>query len=166
MFLLQQILVVKLLELLVVELEDCVYVELLENFVFEEGKEESIFDEIIFVEIFEGEMEGDMDYDLLSDYLIEDDIFDYKFQENNCFKGEQVEEILFLDVMLFYEILREQFGECNLIEYQCELVEYLIGLLDDDGLFCKFFESIGDELVIYVGINVMEEELEEVLRIV
>ena len=40
-----------------------------------------------------GETEGDTDYDSLSDYLTEDDIPDYKLQENNRSKGEQAEEI-------------------------------------------------------------------------
>lgn len=63
---------------MVAESEDCAYVESSENFVSEEGKEESILDEIIFVEILEGEMEGDMDHDLSSDHSIEDDTFDHK----------------------------------------------------------------------------------------
>lgn len=40
---------------------------------------------------------GDTSYDSLSDYLNEDDIPDYKLQENNRSKGEQAEEIPFSD---------------------------------------------------------------------
>ena len=89
----QQILVVKLLELPAVELEDRVHAELLENPALEEGKEESTSDETTPAETSEGETEGDTDYDSLSDYLTEDDIPDYKLQENNRSKGEQAEEI-------------------------------------------------------------------------
>ena len=162
----QQILVVKLLELPAVELEDRVHAELLENPALEEGKEESTSDETTPAETSEGETEGDTDYDSLSDYLTEDDIPDYKLQENNRSKGEQAEEIPFSDATSFYEILREQLGERNLTEHQRELAEYLIGSLDDDGLLRKSLESIGDELAIYAGINATEEELEEALRIV
>lgn len=149
----QQILVVKLLELPAVELEDRVHAELLENPALEEGKEESTSDETTPAETSEGETEGDTDYDSLSDYLTEDDIPDYKLQENNRSKGEQAEEIPFSDATSFYEILREQLGERNLTEHQRELAEYLIGSLDDDGLLRKSLESIGDELAIYAGIN-------------
>lgn len=53
--------------------------------------------------------------------------------------------------------------ERNLTEHQCDLVEYLIGSLDDDGLLRKSLESICDELAIYAGIEPTEEELEEAL---
>ena len=143
----QQILVVKLLELPAVELEDRVHAELLENPALEEGKEESTSDETTPAETSEGETEGDTDYDSLSDYLTEDDIPDYKLQENNRSKGEQAEEIPFSDATSFYEILREQLGERNLTEHQRELAEYLIGSLDDDGLLRKSLESTGDDSV-------------------
>ena len=66
---------------------------------------------------------------------------------------------------LFDEILKEQLRERNLTEHQCDLVEYLIGSLDDDGLLRKSLESICDELAIYAGIESTEEELEEALSI-
>ena len=148
------------------ELEDRVHAELLENPALEEGKEENASDETTPAETAEGEAEGDTDYDSLSDYLTEDDIPDYKLQENNRSKGEQAEEIPFSDATSFYEILREQLGERDLTEHQRELAEYLIGSLDNDGLLRKSLESIGDELAIYAGINTTEEELEQALKIV
>lgn len=163
----QQILVVKLLELPAVELEDRIHAELLENPALEEGKEESATDDYESDTTADGDMDGEStDYDSLSDYLTEDDIPDYKLQENNRSKGEQAEEIPFSDATSFYELLREQLSERNLTEHQRELTEYLIGSLDDDGLLRKTLESIGDELAIYAGINATEEELEEALRIV
>ena len=73
--------------------------------------------------------------------------------------------IPFSDSTSFYEILKEQLRERNLTEHQCDLVEYLIGSLDDDGLLRKSLESICDELAIYAGIESTEEELEEALNI-
>lgn len=162
----QQILVVKLLELPAVELEDRVRAELLENPALEEGKEETSSDE--FTDSTETSSEGEdtNEYDSLSDYLTEDDIPDYKLQENNRSKGEQAEEIPFSDVTSFYEILKEQLGERNLTEHQRELAEYLIGSLDDDGLLRKSLDSLNDELAIYVGIETNEKELEEILLII
>ena len=163
----QQILVVKLLELPAVELEDRIHAELLENPALEEGKEENATDnEYSDTENAEDGMDSDAnDYDSLSDYLTEDDIPDYKLQENNRSKDEQAEDIPFSDSTSFYEILKEQLRERNLTEHQCDLVEYLIGSLDDDGLLRKSLESICDELAIYAGIESTEEELEEALNI-
>lgn len=164
----QQILVVKLLELPAIELEDRIHAELLENPALEEGNEEGTADEFA-----DGENPDNADaqndaneYDSLNDYLNEDDIPDYKLQENNRSKGEQPEEIPFSEATSFYEILRAQLQERNLTEHQTELTEYLIGSLDDDGLLRKSLESISDELAIYVGINATEEELEEALHVV
>ena len=164
----QQILVVKLLELPAIELEDRVRAELLENPALEEGKDDTAGDEYSDAPDADSGTEegGDTDYDSLSDYLTEDDIPDYKLQENNRSKGEQAEEIPFSDTTSFYETLKEQLGERNLTEHQRELAEYLIGSLDDDGLLRKSLESISDELAIYAGIEATTGELEEALKII
>lgn len=161
----QQILVVKLLELPAVELEDRIHAELLENPALEEGKEESLADEYADGDVSERESENEeaADYDSLGDYLTEDDIPDYKLQENNRSRDERVEEIPFSDATSFYEILKEQLRERNLTEQQHGLVEYLIGSLEDDGLLRKSLDSICDELAIYAGVECTEGELEEAL---
>ncbi|MCD8031322.1 MAG: RNA polymerase factor sigma-54 [Bacteroides sp.] len=158
----QQILVVKLLELPVVELEDRVRAELLENPALEEGSEEGKNES----EELSAETENEMEYDSLNDYLNEDDIPDYKLQENNRSKGEKVEEIPFSEATSFYEVLRQQLSELKLSDHQRELAEYLIGSLDDDGLLRKSLESINDELAIYAGVSTNEEELEEILKLI
>ena len=165
----QQILVVKLLELPAVEMEDRVRAELLENPALEEGKEDTPADD--YADAPEAGNEspedgGDTDYDSLSDYLSEDDIPDYKLQENNRSRDEKAEEIPFSDATSFYETLKEQLGEQNLTHHQRELAEYLIGSLDDDGLLRKSLDSISDELAIYAGVETNVQELEEVLKII
>lgn len=162
----QQILVVKLLELPAVELEDRIHAELLENPALEEGKEESATDDYAEGDNSAEGMDSEgSDYDSLGDYLTEDDIPDYKLQENNRSKDERVEDIPFSDATSFYEMLKEQLRERNLTEHQQELVEYLIGSLDDDGLLRKSLEGICDELAIYAGIESTEEELDEALSV-
>lgn len=165
----QQILVVRLLELPAVELEDRVRAELLENPALEEGKEETPGDD--YADTPDAEREspedgGDTDYDSLSDYLTEDDIPDYKLQENNRSRDDKAEEIPFSDNTSFYETLKEQLGEQDLTPHQRELAEYLIGSLDDDGLLRKSLDSICDELAIYAGIETTPQELEQVLHII
>ena len=116
----QQILVVKLLELPAVELEDRIHAELLENPALEEGKEDTASDDFSENSDTGGSAEdnGANEYDSLSDYLSEDDIPDYKLQENNRSKGEQAEEIPFSDATSFYETLKEQLSERDLTEHQ------------------------------------------------
>ena len=166
----QQILVVKLLELPAVELEDRVRAELLENPALEEGREETHGEEEDVRTAEESTISeedgGDTDYDSLSDYLSEDDIPDYKLQENNRSRDEQAEEIPFSDSTSFYETLKEQLGERNLTPHQRELTEYLIGSLDDDGLLRKPLDSIADELAIYSGIEATPQQLEEALKVI
>ena len=160
----QQILVVKLLELPAVELEDRVRAELLENPALEEGHEDSEADE--YADATTSEEEGDTSYDSLSDYLNEDDIPDYKLQENNRIRDEQPEEIPISASTSFYETLKEQLGEQELSERQRELAEYLIGSLDDDGLLRKSLDDLSNDLAIYSGIDASVQELEEVLKII
>lgn len=166
----QQILVVKLLELPTLELEERIHSELLDNPALEEGKEPSEDHEDHednFATDEDGEPNSDYGEDLsLGDYRTEDDIPDYKLQENNRSKGETPEEIPFSDNVSFYETLKEQLDMQNLTPEEKQLGEYLIGSLDDDGLLRKSTESLIDELAIYQGIYTSPEQLEHVLSII
>ena len=167
----QQILAVKLLELPTVELEERIHSELLDNPALEEGKEpseqtEDHEDDYTTDEDGEpasGEYEEDLS---LGDYRTEDDIPDYKLQENNHSKGETPEEIPFSDNVSFYETLKEQLDMQELTPEEKQLGEYLIGSLDDDGLLRKTTDALIDELAIYQGISTTPEQLEHVLSII
>lgn len=153
------------MELPAIELEDRVRAELLENPALEEGKEETPDSEEFNEEIDSNTTETSegSDYDDLNDYLTEDDIPDYKLQENNRSRDDKAEEIPFSDVTSFYETLKNQLGELELSEHELEIAEYIIGSLDDDGFLRKSLESISDELAIYIGIEASMEELEKAL---
>ena len=164
----QQILAVNLLELPTVELEERIHAELLDNPALEEGKESSAEAEEQD-SYLDGEAERDSDSseDLsLGDYRTEDDIPDYKLQENNRSKGETAEEIPFSDSISFYETLKEQLDMQHLTPEERQLGEYLIGSLDDDGMLRKSTEALLDELAIYQGVYTTAEELEHVLSII
>ena len=77
---------------------------------------------------------------------------------------EEHEEIVYGNTISFYDELHSQMGEIDLTERQCEIMEYLIGSLDDDGLLRKSIDSIADELAIYHNIDVTTTEVGEVLR--
>ena len=166
----QQVLLVKLLELPTVELEERVHAEILDNPALEEGRDPS---EIAEDQANEYPTDPDADPETnynedvsLGDYRTEDDIPDYKLQENNRSRGETPEEIPLSDNVSFYETLKEQLDMQELTEEQKMLGEYIIGSLDDDGLLRKTTESIMDELAIYQGIYTTEEELEHIISVI
>ena len=163
----QQILVVKLLELPTVELEERVRAEILDNPALEEGREVTESIETGEELADNNDLYGNTQEDLsLGDYLTEDDIPDYKLQERNRTWEAAPEEIPFSDSISFYEILMGQLDMQKLSDEQREIAEYLIGSLDDDGFLRKEANALIDELAIYRGIYIDEQELEEVLHII
>lgn len=164
----QQILAVRLLELPTMELEERIHAELLDNPALEEGKEAPDNDTENDYNVDENEDPNpESSEDLsLGDYRTEDDIPDYKLQENNRSKGEVAEEIPFSDTTSFYETLKEQLSMQDLDAHQKELAEYIIGSLDDDGLLRKSNDTLIDELAIYHGISTTPEELEHIINII
>ena len=163
----QQILVVKLLELPTVELEERVRAEILDNPALEEGREVTESIETGEELADSNDLYGNTQEDLsLGDYLTEDDIPDYKLQERNRSWEAAPEEIPFSDSISFYEILMGQLDMQKLSDEQREIAEYLIGSLDDDGFLRKEANALIDELAIYRGIYIDEQELEEVLHII
>ena len=142
------------MELPTVELEERVHAELLDNPALEEGKEPSGDD----LHEDEGEdyatdQDGEPNTDFgeylsLGDYRTEDDIPDYKLQENNRSRDEKPEDIPFSDNVSFYETLKEQLDMQDLTPEEKQLGEYLIGSLDDDGLLRKSTESIRESTLL------------------
>ncbi len=82
-------------------------------------------------------------------------------QQNNA----DYEEIVYGDTVSFYDKIHSQLAEHELTSQQREIIEYLIGSLDDDGLLRKPLDSISDELAIYHNIDASEQEIEETLKI-
>ena len=78
---------------------------------------------------------------------------------------EEREEMVFGDSTSFYDQLKEQMGELDMTEQEHDVMEYLIGSLDDDGLLRKDLEMVSEELAIYHNIDVTKEEVERVLAL-
>lgn len=76
---------------------------------------------------------------------------------------EAKEEMVYGASESFYDLLKDQMGVIELTEKQQEIMEYLIGSLDDDGLLRKDLSTISDELAIYHNIDATEQEIETVL---
>ena len=76
---------------------------------------------------------------------------------------EEREDIVYGQSQSFYDQLIEQMNLFDLTEEERNIMEYLIGSLDEDGLLRKPLHSIADELAIYHNIDVSEQKIEQVL---
>ena len=76
---------------------------------------------------------------------------------------EDREEIVYGQTESFIDQLNEQMNMANITERQRDIMEYLIGSLDDDGLLRKSLDNISDELAIYHHVDASTKEIEEVL---
>lgn len=69
------------------------------------------------------------------------------------------------DTQSFYDSLTEQMGEYDLTEEERQILEYLIGSLDDSGFITKPIHQIVDELEIYHSIPTSEREVSRLLGV-
>lgn len=90
---------------------------------------------------------------------------DYRSQGDNSASEEEREEMVYGDSQSFYDSLMQQVSDEDLTSRQREIMDYLVGSLDSDGLLRKDIQTIGDELAIYNSIDCTEEEIETVLKI-
>lgn len=79
--------------------------------------------------------------------------------------SEDREEMVYGETESFYDQLKEQVGEMELTDKERDIIEYLIGSLDDDGLLRKDLSIVSDELAIYHNIDASEKEIEHALLI-
>ena len=63
----------------------------------------------------------------------------------------------------FYDQLKNQLGELEMSDRQRDIMEYLIGSLEDDGLLRKPLDAISEELAIYHNLDVTVKEIEQTL---
>lgn len=116
----------------------------------------------------ENAYEADDDYyggeaDSMGDYLSADDIPDYLQQRAD--EERDRKDFQYSDAGSFYEELQKQISEHNLNEHEREIMEYIIGSLDEDGLLRKDINALCDELAIYHNITTTPQEIEHLLKI-
>lgn len=165
----QQLQVVRMLEMPVSELEECIHTELLDNAALV-TKDDDLDSNNDAEENSGDDLSMDSDPSAvrdssLDDYSSEDDTPDWLLERSSNQNARQEQEIPFSENNTFYEELDKQIGEHDLTEHQQELVKYLIGSLDDDGLLRKDLTSIEDELMIYHNVMVKDGELEQALKV-
>ena len=75
------------------------------------------------------------------------------------------EEMVYGEQESFYDKLKEQMVDVDLDDKQRQIMEYIIGSLDSDGLLRKSADSICDELAIYHNVDCTEEEVERLIKV-
>lgn len=160
----QQMLVVRLTEMPITDLEQRVKDEIIDNTALEEGKESD--DDINNADANVSEYDeggGETETQIqLGDYNNEDDVPDYI---TNNIERSTIEELPIGDTTTFLDTLEEQMADYELTEHQKDLVYYLIGSLNDDGFLDQSIYRMVDELLFNHNIETSEEELEEALHI-
>ena len=169
----QQMLQVKLLEMPLTELEESVNAELDDNPALEKAEGEERYEdetdgrderEEDFAERTERE-EREEALDKALENIGRDDEMPDAYGAYHPQDNADYEEIVYGDTKSFYDKLKEQMMMENLTDTQKDVMEYLIGSLDDDGYLRKDVESISDELAINHNIDVTPTQIEEVLYI-
>lgn len=164
----QQIQVIRLLELTTLELEERIKQEMVENPALDESASASESEQGPETGDFDAEEEGGRETAeeiSMGDYLSEDDIPSYKLEASNYSK-EKREEIPFSGSSSFHDYLISQLGLRELSLEECQIAEYIIGNIDDDGYLRRELEAISDDLVFQAGLDAPKETIARILKII
>ena len=164
----QQMLQVRLLEMPITELEQNISMELDDNPALETGNDD--FD----MEVDCSQDREDEDFDTQTEREQREEALDSAL--SNIGQDDEMEPVagngyvddggerVYAAGESFYDKLKEQMMDVELSDEEVQIMEYLIGSLDGDGLLRKSLDDIDDELAIYQGIDVPVEEIAKVLR--
>ena len=159
-----QMQVIKLVELNSVELEDKIKQELEENPALEEGNENlNAEDTDDFQERDSNISEEEI---VLGDYFSEDDIPDYQLNKSQRRNEPDFIEATYSNDKSLNEFLLEQVGLRQLSEQDQKIAEYIIGNLDENGYLQRNLHAISDDLLFQQSIDIEEEKLQSILRII
>lgn len=103
------------------------------------------------------------DADQRADYASDDDTPDYLLNQSTDESGVGTFQMGNADS--FYDRLIGQLGEYDLNDKKRDIITYLIGSLDSDGLLRKDLNAISDELAIYHQTDADVTEIEDALHI-
>ena len=166
----QQMMVVRMLEMPLTEFEQAVKTEIDDNPALEVSPDENAIepvDSIEPIESTEEQEERQSELDSVLERMTSDD--ELQTETWNLKPGTSAEadyeEITYGNQISFYDTLKEQMGELELTDKQQQMMEYIIGSLDNDGLLRKSLDTLCDELAIYQNVDTTEKELEEVLEL-
>ena len=171
----QQLLQAQLIELPLTQLAERIHTEMDDNPALESQQESP--DYMDYADNSDDYPEGSDDYDMqrereerqsaldeaLASLGRDDEDLPVYHGGSNTFENQ--DEPVYGDTVSFYDQLKEQMGFINLSPREHDIMEYLIGSLDDDGLLRKRLDTISDELAIYQNIDASVKEIEHVLHL-
>ncbi|HXH20349.1 MAG TPA: RNA polymerase factor sigma-54, partial [Chitinophagales bacterium] len=168
----QQIQLMKLLQVPTAQLEQRIKEELEANPALEEGealdgdeKEEAVSEEAQPSQDEKDEAETSQEEEIdLSEYMNDDEIADYKLQDNNYPDPDEEKTVPIPVEKSFHEYLLDQLGALDLDERQEKIAEQLIGSIDNDGYLKREISSVIDDLSFSQNISATEAEVLEVLK--
>lgn len=166
----QQIQLMKLLQIPVANLEQRIKEEMQDNPALEEGleQEEDEYD----TNDDDDELTNEDDEELaereedisLDEYLVDDEIPDYKTSVNNTSPDDERREMPLSSQGNFQDQLLAQLYLLNLDDREYHIAEQLVGSIDDDGYLRRELSAIVDDLAFSQNITTTTEELELILK--
>lgn len=154
---------IRLLRLSQQEFEQDVRNQLDANPALEEYEDDGDDDALSDLPAVNGESEDreytkeDYDNDSINDYA-PDDVPSYYDPDNTREKAA-------VEGVSFYDLLREQAAGADLTEKEAQIMDYLIGSLDDDGFLRYSMRKLCDEMEINEDMEVSLDEVKRVLRV-
>ena len=161
----QQIQLMKLVQLQTQSLEARIKQEIEENPALQEGKEKAE-DNFENDASDEREVRDSMEEINWDDYLGDDETPDYRTKANNYSSDDEMYEAPVLVNESVHDSLISQLRLRDLSSEELELVVYLVGTIDDDGLLRRDLIDIVDDLAFSQGVFTEEKELERLLEII
>lgn len=160
-----QVALAHLIELPYIDFAERVKNEMDENAALEETGENPEGEESTSTDEYEdGGETADTELSMaIDDYSNEDEIPSYL--QERADESRDSREMVASNSYSFYEELIKQIGEHQLDEHEREIMIYLIGSLDGDGLLRKDLMNIADELAFRSNIMTDEKELTHLLKI-
>ncbi len=168
----QQILLMKLLQIPSMALEQRIKQEIEENPALEETSEaeedqdETIDGDDTRDENPEDEYDSKEDEFDLDDYMQDDEIPSYKTSTNNQSSDDERKDIPYASGLSFQDMLLSQLGLRMLTDEQKVIAETIIGNLDDSGYLQREISAMVDDLAFAQNINVSDDEILEILKVV
>ena len=163
----QQIQLMKLLQIPVANLEQRIKEELQENPALEEGADEE--EEELNAE--DDEISSDDDEELsereddisLEEYMVDDDIPDYKTSVNNTSPDDERRDVPIANQGNFQDQVLAQLYVLDFDDKEYHIAEQLVGSIDDDGYLRRELTAIVDDLAFSQSIQTTPAELETIL---
>ncbi len=163
----QQILINKLLEIPIVEMEERIRSEIEDNPALEECDAVVEPNDEIDSNFEEEEMNTSDDEHFEENYdddNFEDDIPDYKLKTNNFSNSDASVEIPFQNEVSFHEYLMEQMELLDFNQDDYKIAEYIVGNIDGDGYLQRSVEDIADDIAFQTSQDFSVEKISQIVE--